>query len=127
MRKVRSPHQVLDAYKMARYYSDAIVLKRRCDLASKIIARWIRERFSFEVSIFLKRMVEALEKVRNPADVVLDRHEPEFRKPFQHTGEDNFGERPLDRTMQHCVAFHQAEQIAAAAPLSEDVQADGRF
>src|SRR5580692_534085 len=108
MREVRSPHQVLDADKMARHDADAIVLKSGSDLASKIIARLIRDRLSFEVAIFLKRMVEALEKVRNPTDVVLDRHEPEFGEPFQHAGEDNFSERPFDRMMQRGVAFHHA-------------------
>src|SRR6202040_1687962 len=66
MREVRPPHQVFDADEMPRYHADAIILKSCGDLPSKIIAGRIRDRPLFEIAIFLKRMVEALEKMRNP-------------------------------------------------------------
>src|ERR1700722_8355665 len=75
MREIRYPHKVFDAYEMPRHHADAIVLKSCGHLTSKIIAGRIRNRLLLEVAILLKRVVKALEKVRNPSDVVLDRHE----------------------------------------------------
>src|SRR5208282_4101439 len=69
-------------------------------------------------------MVEALEKMRYPSDVVFDRYELEIGEAFEHAGENNFGERSLDRMMQRGVAFHHALKIAAAATLSQDMQAE---
>lgn len=112
--------------KMPRHHADAIVLKRCGDLPSKIVAGRIRNRLLFEIAILLKRVVESLEKMRNPSDVVLDRYEFELGETFEHSGKNNFGERSLDRMMQRRVAFHHALKITAAAPLSQDMQADWR-
>ena len=111
---------------MPRHHADAIVLKSCRDLPPKIKARRIRDRLLFEIAIFLERMVEALEKMRDPADIVFDRDQAESGETLEHAGKNNFGERSLDRVMQRRVAFHHALKIAAAAPFSQDMQADRR-
>src|SRR5258708_18014594 len=111
---------------MSHHHADTIVLKRCGDLPSKIIAGRIRDRLLFEIAILLERVVKALEKMRNPSDVIFDRHQLEIWKAFQHAGENNFGERSLDRMMQRRVTLHHTLKIAAAAPLSQYMQTDWR-
>ena len=93
MREVRTPHQVFDADEMPRHHPDAIVLKRCSDLSSKIVAGRIRDRLLFEIAIFLKRVVEALEKMRYPSDVIFDRHELEIGETFEHVVTAGSGEQ----------------------------------
>src|SRR5271156_4198268 len=100
MREVRSPHQIFDADKVPRHHADAIVLESRRDLPPKVVAGRIRDRLLFEIAILLECAVEALEKMRDPSDVVFDRDQLEPGKAFEHAGENNFGERSFDRMME---------------------------
>src|SRR5260370_26193274 len=127
VRKVRRPHQVLHPDKMARHHSDAIILKGGRYLAPKIVARRIRNRLFFQIAILLVRMIETLEKVRKPSDVVLYRHQPQLWKSFEHARENNFSERSLNRMMQRRIALPHALKIAATATLGQDMQANTRF
>src|SRR5580704_1345988 len=82
MREVRPPHQVFDTDEMTRHHADAVVLKSCGDLPPKIIAGRIRDRLLFEIAILLKRVVETLQKMRNPSDVVFNRHKLEIGEAF---------------------------------------------
>src|ERR1700733_14839675 len=96
MWEVRTPHQAFDADEMPRHDADAIVLKSCRDLTLKIVTWRIRDRGLLEIAILFERMVEALEKVRNPSDIVFDRYQPELGEAFEHAGKNNFGERSFD-------------------------------
>src|SRR5712692_6108272 len=73
MRKVGRPHKIVDPYIFARHHADTVVLESCPHLPMEVVARRIRNHFLFEIAVLLVRMVEALQIMRDPSDVVFYR------------------------------------------------------
>src|SRR5712692_1702590 len=75
--------------------SDRIILEGRVELTPYIVARLHRQRLFHHRRKFIEGMVEPEHVVRQPADVVLRRHDLELRKAFEDATENDRRQRAL--------------------------------
>ena len=129
VRVVRRPHQGPHAGELARDDTGRVVHERRGDVASEVLARHERQRRIIVRGVPLagEPVVHALDEVRDPADVVLRRDDPQFGEPLEDAAEDHLRERPLDvRRLRHPLGERLCEVgRLAALGLGEDVHGHG--
>src|SRR5713226_6608611 len=75
---------------------DRIILEGRVELTPYVVARLHRQRLFHHRRKFIEGMVEPEHVVRQPADVVLRRHDLELRKAFEDATENDRRQRALD-------------------------------
>ncbi len=129
MRVVGGPHQIGDADQFARDDSDPVILEGGVDLAAEIVAWRVRDGpVALQETVTVVGVVGALQQMRYPSDVVLDRYDLEFGKALQDPAQDQVHERLFDTMMHRYVVLHDADFFGVrggrAAPFRHHVQAD---
>src|SRR5260370_17360878 len=88
MRTVACPHRNLPPGEGTGPHAHAIDLKGRGYLPAEIETGRIGNYFFGGESELLIRMVQTLDKMADPADVVLDRNQLQARETLQHAAQD---------------------------------------
>src|SRR5262245_21053107 len=82
----------------------SLKLERCPDVAFHVFARQHGQCQAFDMAQPIVSVVDAIEKMRNPGDIILSRDNLEAREALKHTASDHIGESELDGLWQGHVA-----------------------
>src|SRR5581483_1180369 len=102
MRVVGRPEEAPAADRIAERDPEAIFLERRRDLRTEVVARLAGE-LRLEGAELLAGVIETVEVMRDPSDVVLYGDDAEARMSLEHATEDHLRDRSLRGVMREHV------------------------